>query len=743
MEFVIYFIKENKFAIANKNNIIDYFYEQLAKIWFTPKEIKTFSKQNKISLYKLIENKKNVLSSNLEFENTNKLLDKNYFTNLDKLKKQISKLNNKIPLYDVYSGNIYLIFKENVYARIIYDYYRFPDKNFADKNKEKNFLKNFDLEVLENTYVNIFYYYSNEIGKNITMCVRPSFLSHLTYISPYYTRSEIINMALNIGIIKPDKTYHDRQKVLKLCEQVKKNDINKDIILDHQKYIVNANGIHRVIYYSLNGAYFMNDYLRDKTLSKNKLMEKNIDGLHELIRNCPAFDKSYQLYRFVDSDKHLRHLKIGDIHTEKSFISTTRNPFYSTDTSKFGFILVKIKIPPNKKGVALCMETFSNFKNEQEIIFPPQTNLKLIKKNENTNYFNTDSIFEKNIVTRYEFEYVDDAHDNKSNKIKQISRKIIKEVYLDIEKIKQLKHENFLDKTQSFVKKYANKNYQFTSKINSNLYTFTCEWNDSTSVYEPYFFIKNENGFCIYCQNPKTSNLSLTMEFSNTEMHVNYYSRYSYSDNYIDITTFDAIKFISKLAYSFGINKIYIHQEYASCQDFIEDITHNTNKDLKKRILEMYTYRKDYYNYFTKKTKRFEKIEHIVPKFYYYQLDELYNMSPLIILRKNDKDELYQIYTKYMKSINTFADFYVYIIKNRPDYIKILESKIIRIFKKDNPFIIDFYLLEGFKFLYNNNIISTIPDINTHKINERVEKIMLNKSTYRLEKLVSDRIILR
>ena len=738
MDYILYFHNDNKFVVVDKDLIFDLLYDEYAKIWFTDKEINKFKKQ-KIILYNL--NIQNIEQNKFSFNKTNNFLDKDYFINLPKLAKKISKIDNKVPLYDVYSNNLFLIYKDNVYQRVVYNYYRFPDAFFYDTIKKKNnkkvinFLKNFDLKTLENTYTNVFYYYSNKVGKNLTLCLRPSFLSHLTYINPYYTRAEIINMALNMELIKPNNVYYTREKIQDLCEKIKKNDINKYVILNHQKYIVDSNGVHVVIYYSLNGAYFMNKYLRNKDKLYNPLIEKSILNLWNLIKSAPAFDKNYKLYRFVKSDEHLNHLKVSDIHVEKSFISTTRNPFYNSDTYKFGFILILIRIPTNVIGTALCMETFSNFKSEEEIIFAPLTHLKLISKNKNSNYFHIDSEFSKNVVTKYEFEYVksgnvkilknnDPISDNPNN------------IFIDLETINRLEYNDFISKTEHFVDNYSNQNYQFISKINDINYTFVCEWYDSSSAYEPYFYIKNANGFYIYCQNPKTSNQSLTLEISDYELHVNYYSRYSYDDDYIDITTFDAIKFISLLAYIFGINKIYIHQKYKSCVDFI-DISNSQYADLTKRILEMYTYKQDFFNYFTLKKKRFN-IDEIVPKFYYYQLDSLFNLSPNSVLNKSDKDELYQLYKILSESSKSsenpsYIDFYLYIIKNRPDLTALLEKKSDKIFRKDNPFILDYYILDGYKFLYNNKLISSMPYVREPLQQDKNIKKFKNKSDYRLE----------
>lgn len=56
---------------------------------------------------------------------------------LKKIKKAISKIDNKIPLYDIYSENLYIIDKTNVYNRVMFYDYRFPDNEFVNKFNEK------------------------------------------------------------------------------------------------------------------------------------------------------------------------------------------------------------------------------------------------------------------------------------------------------------------------------------------------------------------------------------------------------------------------------------------------------------------------------------------------------------------------------------------------------------------------------------------------------------------------------
>ena len=348
------------------------------------------------------------------------LASKNQSEIIDEIKKSISQIDNKIPLYDAYKKNLFIVSKENVYKRVIYQSYRFPDKTLIEilKKKKKElepliaklkkktdkektlkeyaksekieyelihkeislqtehhkldlmleFLKSFDIDILETTYVKVFYFYANEVGKDITVCSRPSFMPHFTHLIPYYTRSEIINLALNMELIKPNDKYYDKEEVMKLCEKVTGNDISADTIMKHQEHIIKHNKIGVIQYYSLQGSYFMNQYLRNLVNYeyKNELLEGVIKSTWELIIDAPEFDKEYTLYRFIHDDSYLKHLNIGDKFVDPSFISTTRDPFYKSDTYKFGFILIKIRIPPNVKGVGLCLESYYIFQKNKK-----------------------------------------------------------------------------------------------------------------------------------------------------------------------------------------------------------------------------------------------------------------------------------------------------------------------------------------------------------------------------------------
>lgn len=144
---------------------------------------------------------------------------------IEDIKKSLSKVETFTPLYDAYTQNLYIIPRELIYTRVIYDYYRFPDKELIKTLQEKEkelrikikklnksipktktddqnsgeyeikhkvislsekhhklelmleFLSSFDIDILQTTYIRLFYFSSNEVGKNITTCIRPSFFT--------------------------------------------------------------------------------------------------------------------------------------------------------------------------------------------------------------------------------------------------------------------------------------------------------------------------------------------------------------------------------------------------------------------------------------------------------------------------------------------------------------------------------------------------------------------------------------
>lgn len=105
-----------------------------------------------IYLFDIVKNE--IIKINTTNEDKSNILDKLYFLqwrlptneelngniNQNDVRKELSKIEDKIPLYDVYTENIYLIKKFNVYIRVMHQNYRFLKKIYwMILKKEKNY----------------------------------------------------------------------------------------------------------------------------------------------------------------------------------------------------------------------------------------------------------------------------------------------------------------------------------------------------------------------------------------------------------------------------------------------------------------------------------------------------------------------------------------------------------------------------------------------------------------------------
>ncbi len=645
---------------------------------------------------------------------------------IDNIKNYISNLEYKMPLYDIYTSNIYLINRENIYTRVNYNHYRFPSNKLIDelkvdydtlKNKQDNqdiieqrklkkielminFIDNFNLKILEDSYYRMIYKYSEELGKNIIFCKRPSFNKYIHNTKPYYTSTEIINIALNRGI-KID--INDKKLDLdNLCTIIKDNDINYKIIKDHQQYIIDSDMLGLCQYYTVQGSFFINSYLRNLLdySFRNTFLDNIIIPMWNLCNNAPAFDKDYILYRFIKDDKHLEYLKIGDIFQDDGFLSTTRDPFYKADSYQFGFILMKIRIPKNIKGIALCIETVSHFPTEQEILFSPQSQFKLISRDKNIQYYHTDPTFSSKVETKYEFEWVGHVKPKINKRDYDGSTNVINFI-----KLKPSDSFSIDEKIKYFIRKYTDDMSRFIAKIGDKEFLTTVEKYNSIGAYKDFYAINTNNGYSIYSL--YKNYLVFFIEIGETtngviEMHVNYYVKFNTLNKEDIFSAEDFINFISSIAYYFGIENVAIYPEYKPCFSI-------KNKSITQLSGN---YCVDFYKYLKEKDKRFfmkniNMIE-LTSKFNYYDLDLLREVDIQKIIDKSD-DELYQLYSKTFiieKPDGKLADFFVWLVDNKCYLIESFIVKLERLYKENNPFKKDIYNLNAFLYLYNRNIIS-------------------------------------
>lgn len=678
-------------------------------------------------------------------------LPKNY---IEQTKKSISSYTARVPLYNIRLNRIFLIQDVNIYPRIFYNNYRFVDEDFlldlkemsnpteADTNNSR-ILLNYDFKQLKKTYNKLFYN-SFVFNEYITSCPRPSSSSKMDHINPYYSISELYYLALDWDLATSSKLKDFKKLNLRsLCKDISSHDISGDILLSHQKYIYEKKSIGLVKNYSLFGSYYINQYLRkygcclgETKVSnpiKNPVLENQIKLMIKLIASSPPFTKSHTVYRFIESDHYIKHLSIGDIYTDPSFMSTTRNPFMYQENYNFGYVLIKIKIPKDIIGIGLCIESFSNFPNEEEIIFPPSTKLKLINITKNPEIQNiADKKLSLNkIKIKYEFELIGNNFNGDKINLKMLNDKFIPEQkILDFNQIildEGIKSTSMSARLKYFVRYFVNTNSQFISKINNLDIIFTLQSYNSISVYKPFFYYETEYGFMMYSFHPVHGNINIMIELG-PEIHVNYYFKYSITDTNLQLKLNDTswIKWLSMLSYAVGSKSVVIHSNYSM---FVNDaIDPNAVR---------YVHSDDVYNYLVKKERVFGKFDDdiVTPNFDYSNLDYLHvtklfddEDSENNILKETDNDELYEFGIK-SKSI-TIADYYIYIVNTYPHYLSILEDKInnfydVKGIAMNIPKSIT-YTLNSWTYLLNEKLITYIPKESEFNYRSDSNKSLIN-----------------
>jgi len=655
-------------------------------------------------------------------------------TYIPDLKKSISLYDEKVPLYDIKSNRIYLIHKDNVYSRIFNDDYRFVDEHFYQDlinienpseydKKNINILSFYDMDILYESYLKIFYE-SFVLDSYITHCKRPSFNPGMDHIRPYYKSTEIYYLAYDWNLT--DHVTLQPKEIRDLCKKIQKYDIPSQILLDHQLYIYNNKAIGLVKHYSLFGSYFINRYLRhykccimedpDKLIlgTRNLVLENQIQLMINLIKSAPAFSKNYTVYRFIDDDSYLSHLKVGDVYEDPSFLSTTRDPVYYQNNYSFGYILIKIKLPKSIPGIGLCIESYSNFPEEQEIILPPTSQYRLIKITEQTDKYHDVIKLNKRVQKKYEFELINNKPNitlnmNPNMKIPNITN-------IDFKNLRtsdDILLTSISDRLNNFTRNYLNDNSQFMCTIGKNDYIFVVESYNSTSAYKQFFWYGTDSGLMCYSSNPTFGNINIMLELG-TVIHVNYYFKYSVSDSsqQVDLTRSEWTDWLSLFSFIIGSESVIIHSNYILGKFKSDDTL------IEKQNKTRYTYSDNIYQYLKNNKKMFDNVIGITPNFDYEQLDILSVSYISDIIYPTDKDELYQIASQ--TKLSTVKDFYVYIIENYPQYINLMQTKMATLYSSPeiNPFNNISYTLDSWTYLYEKHLINHLPskkDFSIHK----------------------------
>ena len=572
----------------------------------------------------------------------------------------LSHYSEYIPMYDIFSDNIYPINSMKLYYRLVNCHYRFitdeikqwiinkKEKQEKDSDKYNHYdnilkiLDNYDLEALEKTSYETLYRYSPDYGLSISICKRNSFHPYSFHLNPYYSKNELIKLGMNnklIDKLKPSDLV-DKKLHYDICKLVSKNDISYETIINHMDLIIENKCVSWVNFYSMTGSYLFNKILREK-LPINQYL---YDGLNKIVNTINKADlpNDYYFYRFVWDDDYLRKLNVGDIFVDEGFSSTTRDPFYSPGVKMdFGLVLVKINIPKKIKGVGLLIENFSLFPKEEEFLIQPYSKLKLVAKDNKAQYYHINERFERVIKKKYEFDLI-----SSSNKVNILN--IIPDFKIPLIELHEINIErnNRIDLFKNFIEKCDNYG-QF--RYNDEVYI--AQWFDSTSSYSNLYKNDTKDGFIIYKYKNGYPILSIEM---GENMFVNYQKSVCLYDDYNEPEI--DLDIISHMGRIFKYKTINICFNYKNFTEFKSNYENKEYLSTKLYCSTIY----DYYKNNIKNTNSYFKYE-----YGFWKLDSVGKESvSREIINKVNKD---------IKDLN-WKEFYILIVEKYFHLYKKLEE---------------------------------------------------------------------
>jgi hypothetical protein len=632
-----------------------------------------------------------------------------------KLKKESDKIKlssyeESIPMYDIFSQKIYPINKNNIHYRLIESHYRFINEEIYrwlsklyDKYKKDPILGpkyKYNMDVLDNyvidrlleTSYKTLYKYSPQLGLQVSICKRNSFHPFIFHLKPYYTKLELIKLGQNMHLPEfKDKmidleTLIDMDTHYNVCKIVSSNDVSFEEIRKHHNHIISNMMISWVTFYSFTGSFLFNNYLRNRVMNAirsnpynmkhniNPIFNNGLIQLVQCIENAPALDNDYDIYRFIWDDSFLINLKEGDIFMDKGFVSTTRDPFYSPGLNgNFGLVLLKIKLPKNKKGIGLFVENFSLFSKEEEFLLPPNTKLKLISKNENFKYYHTNKQFEALINRKYEFELIESDYESfyKMNLLIPI---IPPKTHHDIKSI-NIQGIDRIDIIRKFLKDYKSDTtdtvcLKLGNSKSSTIYSFTFQWFDSTntSSYENLYYNKIKDGI-IFTLFDTNGYPYLNIELGSM-LVVNYINSIYYYNHNVEIPEIDDT--ILDLIYHFG--RIFYYKEgciFHKFKTFNQFANKKGGKGDNDMFLNFSLFNYSIYDYLKTGTKFLSSNQFIDYKVGYWLLDEYFG---------KDAEWAKSYIPEDNSDIKTNKDLLIYVIENYfylyPKIISLMDKNI-------------------------------------------------------------------
>lgn len=641
---------------------------------------------NNIISYKKItlEIKKQILNNELKPININ-----------NDFKINMSNDDSYIAMFDIVSKNIELVFKSNIYKLLRVNNFRVLNNELITFFKNNNYSKDlinkvlyFDFNVLESLFLRFVYYNSKEVGADISYYLNPAYIPFYN-IKPYLKKSSIINTALNTSILKIEELPINDKKLNILYDNIVQYLFTKEELEIHIKKIKSNNLNNILNFYSVYGAYYINEYLRGNIKYQDENVEKQIIKISKTVSEIPKLKSDKLLFRFIKDDSFMGLKKVGDIYVNNSFMSCTRKPNINAQKNEFGFILLKINLTSKYSGYYLSIESESGFDKEKEVIIKPGVKFKLKSINNDVEFYLFEKKYMRNIKKKYELEIIGIEDFN----IPKLPKAEILELnYDDV----RLDGDTLDEKINYFWNTYC--------KINKCCYIilpngikklFYFNYYDSIDIYERFHYYKTLDGFFCFSYDDE-GNIDIFIEFGES-LIVNYPSRhinFAYNKNQMLI--------MSIFCYIFEIQNIILYPNYK----YISEISDTS-------IL----------------LSRYIKINDLLYKILYNKT-VLYNINKYseIINYLNEKVNKinipYNLHKFYEDNI-TYKDLLLKIINYDIIYLRYVNELLPNIVKYCH------YIINPYEYLLDNNIINFIPSSYSYNLNKKY----VNVNIYETEKI--------
>lgn len=534
-------------------------------------------------------------------------------------------------LFDPYVGATKEVAGKDVYHEIFDKHCRLPE----------NSSKNDEMEMA--------YHVWRYLSRDMTSCIRPSFVSWMRHLLPYYTRSELRNLAKNYKLSELR------------CEDTDKYEFSLKDLCEHFQYIVNNHCESFIRTYSLLDAVYVNKVLRG-VRPGGWMISQKILRLYDLIKNSPSLKDTRTVFRFVDDDSYIHEGYVID-----SFWSCTRNPFYNPKKHPFGYIVFAIEVPSDVRGVALCIEGFSLFPEEQEVILPPGLKLSIVDIQESSSgYWHYDKHAERRIVRLVRLKIISSEEMNFENTYKPATSIGLNDCWAG-------KTSNTLNSQSDIYWGICRTFETLGAKCDSGFPTikvegltgliFPLRYDSTNKYYERFFKNKTNEGVAIVQWEPHSGEILSFIEISLNEFHVDYIRRFLPIQRRNDE---QLVKLLSLTSYWLGSTSAVIYAHYIPCgvagtQAMNTDIVSFT----KNRHL------------------RFKDVPEITLQLKFGTIRDL--SRPL--QRSKLPYSMVSDVEKLQTSIHSVIDFYVYACSSRPE----LADKLIEIYEIDTrlTFIMD------------------------------------------------------